>query len=195
MKQIKITNYYFNAGTYSVCLGNSTKHNFTSKKQLDKFLSKTSKFLTTNLHTLNLLYSDTFSHYRKSWIYFEHNRKSMNSQIYSNNRKCISSLNSVNESFERIMFVVGSENYNHFAFKFLYDIIYDLQSVIILLRTMHRVRCNTSEIHQLDYVLKNLSIVKVDLDNYGMNSASEIYSDPLERQDSCSVKFSVGRTA
>jgi hypothetical protein len=152
MKAIRLTQITRNGDEYRIHLGNGTVHDFTNMKKIKRFIVKTNKFLTENLHVANYLFIEVFSLYRMSWFYFSHNKKSMNATLLESDRKCSLNLQAVEKEINLI--ITPSPNSNHFVFTHFKNIFTLLEEIIRTLLALNENKSNTEMFYKFESLLQ-----------------------------------------
>lgn len=168
MKTIKIEKYtdknpksiFTRDKSFWVYLGNGTKHSFSNKKHLTKFLADTNEFLKARLFELNKIYAEIFVEYRKMWFYFD-----------SENLKTVSDrfddeLIYVNKSFRMIIERSSWNEGNHFTFKHFYYAIEKFTEIVNVMIEVQRSKSNYVEKRNLEVIASRLRWIEESIKNY-----------------------------
>ena len=183
MKQVKLTTFSKDLKTgkiYEVYLGNGTAHFFSSEQLTKQFLAKTSKYLTGFLHEIHELFQGVWKEYQDNWFYFQHNKKTMCSQFYEDDRTCRQKLRDIEDL--RDLIVTRSE-WNMgpiFSFKHSEIILNNLKQIIKILTNLNITRSNTNELYKLKSLYRRTMVLKQDLQGYGEEKAIYLFEVPKE---------------
>ncbi len=174
MKSVRLTDYQLpdqqSAFTvrkkYSVYLGNDYTATFTRKRDAKAFLSECNRFLTYQVHQINALYADCFFEYRRSWPYFAHNKKTMQSSMVAAELSIKQSLANVSDALERVVMLKGTINHNKLVFSNINHAIKELQRVFSVLIDLFRSKNHGAILVILDGLRKNLEFIRMEIDNF-----------------------------
>lgn len=164
MKKIKIkifsspdkTSVYIKNKGYSVALGNGLTAYATNKKDIDKILARTGKFLTENLEELNYIYVQIFSHYRAKFLFLPEDFDMMDSFI------------DLEHNFKKCITIKPTINSNHFTFSYLFKIIGIEKAIIKKLSDFYEAKLWFSDLRYLNIFYRRLDSIKEMLDSYGL---------------------------
>lgn len=169
MKTIKIEKYtdkrtdsYFTKDKcFWVFLGNGSKHSFTNKKHLKKFLAETNEFLKARLFELNKIYAEIFTEYRKIWFYFDGESLKTFSDRFDDD------LILVNKSFRMIIERSSWNDGNQLTFKHFYYVIEMFTGILNVMIEVQKAKSNYVEKRNLEVIASRLAYVKMCLENFG----------------------------
>lgn len=157
---------------YSVNLGNGTRHDFKNLKDCQRFLTKTSKFLTKQFNELNLYFSQVFNLYRQNYFYFDNNRKKRHAELYSNRRRINGNIAAIEQTLENLSFIHLSANANQAAFQQLHLISDHLIEITIICKSINSGKSYGSMNIVSDVLLQSISGIKQNLIQYSLTTSS-----------------------
>lgn len=174
MKRIKINKYlepvpdaFYTRDTFFwVCLGNSTRHKFTSKRNCLAFLAQVNRFLNNKLHEANYLYTEVFAHYRQNWFYFFHEKNIHTTNMLADQRAVENELKSVMETFELLVSRSHFPNGNYFVWVHFNSIFNSLESCCSVLYELQKKRSNGAEAQQLRILIDRVNICRNQVNSY-----------------------------
>lgn len=169
---LNLKNYQIKDDFYFVKLGNGTIHEFKNLKKCEKFLHKTSKFLTVRFNELNLIFADIFQLYRQIYFYFDNNKNNPKAEIYEARRK-INRLNTHAEDlFERLSFISDFSNANILTFSLLYSLIDSLIETTVLIKKLNENKSYAATTVRTDFLIQQLIEEKKLIQNYSIDKAT-----------------------
>ncbi len=183
MKHVKITKYHKLNKVYVVYLGNGTAHTFSNEVKAKNFLCITSNFLTKNLYSLRLIYSECQNLFNRNWGYFAHNKKTMSSNNVIDERFCIENLRSIEDQFDLVIKRSDFTNGNYFAFQKQQLISRMCKDVILKLDKVHKKKSNAFDRFAFDDLFERLQHIQNALTNYSQREAYELFTLPIHVGD------------
>jgi len=159
MKSIQLKQYTHVKGIYKVSIGNGIHRDFKNKKSCLKFLVNCNRYLTIKLVEVNSIFVNLFTHYRRNWFYFDHN-KNPGFELFEADRRCKKNLESISNVFDIMVERSHYQNGNHFVFAHFKMILRDMKQVITLLQVLMKSKSNTVDFHELHIIY--LTITKVE---------------------------------
>lgn len=181
MIYIQVKHFTESDSLYCVSLGNGTRHDFKNLKDCERFLVKTSKFLTKSFNELNLYFAQVFNLYRQNYFYFDNNRKKRHAELYANRRRINSNITAIEQTFEHLSFIHLSANANQAAFQQLHLISDYLIEIVIICKSINSGKSYGSINIVSDVLLQSVLGIKQNLIQYSLNSASA-YATPAPAQ-------------
>jgi hypothetical protein len=178
MIYLQIKHFTQKQNLYCVTLGNGTSFEFKSEKACQKFLVKTSKFLTKCFNELNVYFGQAFNLYRQNYFYFDNNRKKRHAQLYENRRIVNSEISGIEKTFENLSFVSFSANGNQAAFHQLQNISDSLIQIVIICKSVNESKSFASFDIYSDVLIKNILEVKQALTQYSICESISFESMP-----------------
>lgn len=171
MIQISIKHFTEINSVYSVSLGNGTRHTFKNLKDCQKFLVKTSNFLTKSFNELNLYFAQVFNLYRQNYFYFDNNRKKRHAELYANRWTINQNITAVESLLESLSFIHLSANANTAAFQQLHLISDYLIEICIICKSINSGKSYASMDIVSDVLMQSIFGIKQSLTQYAICSA------------------------
>ena len=153
-------------GIYSIYLGNGHKQSFHSQRNAKQFLSETNRFLNQKLYELNFLYIDTFTEYRKAWVYFSSHKSNSKIAFMDLENKCRRLMQDIDRAFELMVNRSSWTNGNYQVFTNFRHIVasqYDLLNQLINLYTS---KSDGLQKYQVMHVIKQLETLELEVKKY-----------------------------
>jgi len=175
MKTIRLKEYKAQAdGSYSVYLGNSSRHSFRTKKAAERFLAITSKFLTRKLCEIHDTHTYAQQRFAQCWLHFtdaisEHQAAEFLSDAAA----------SLNLSHSRSSYTDG----NYFAFKHLFNAIASIKNALLVISRQQAARSNTAELYSLDAIFNNLTVIENSITAYGQLQAQYLAPQHISKME------------
>lgn len=183
MITLKLTHYQKQNRNFIVKLGNGTRHEFKSEKEVQKFLCGTSKFLTERYNELNLLFADVFQLYRQNYFFLDNNRHNPHAKLYQTRRNINSQVSTIESFFERISFAPLQSEANLIIFKLLYYLIDCMADICMQIKQINSNKSYAATQIRADYLLKQLIEEKQLIQNYSLKTATSFEPELLYRID------------
>lgn len=152
---------------YWVFLGNSTKHQFGSKRDAISFLGVTNKFLNAKLHEANYLLMEVFSHYRENWFYFWHNKKTYSNKLYHSQLDIERGLDGIKSAFDMLVQRSNSLNGNYLVWHHFNTIFNLLTKICGVIEELQRARSNGAEAERIRILMDRITICRNQINYYG----------------------------
>lgn len=171
---------------YTVNLGNGISRKFTNKAEGLRFLNEVSKYLTYKMHECNELYIACFSHYRRAWFYFDHNKNTMDrsrADLYHKERVCEGAIKSIAETFTILYKRANWANGNHFVFVHFSNICTNLQEVCEILIWLYENKSSPAIGYELEVLRTKIIYCRRTIEQYTVeieNQFKESEKIPLE---------------
>jgi hypothetical protein len=147
---------------HCVYLGNGVSRYFTDKKQAERFLAETNRFLNEKIFEINQLYIDMFGEYRRAWFSFSGQRNEAMIQM-----NMVAHLNQIERTMDLIISRCGFTNGNHFVFKHLTDVLKIMGSLCRQIADLRHAKKQYSESHQVKVIVRRIEVAVKDVEEYG----------------------------
>jgi len=172
MISISVAKFSRQEDKYIVQLGNGTRHVFSSEKKCNKFLSRTTKFLTNKYNELNLIYSDVFTLYRQIYFYFDNNRHSRHADIYELRREINKLFHLVETLFEKLSFSSCHSDTNSPQFLHLIAIIEALIVISVNIKRINENKSYAATQVRAVFLINQLSGIQSAIEHYSLDKAT-----------------------
>lgn len=184
MKKVKLIHYTTEGKNYVVRLGNGNKVSFHRKRDAEKYLQEASRFITSRLHSLNVIYAEVFRYHRLYWFYLDHNKLTSYAYKYKTidrncNNRIIAIGNCITIMVQRCTFPNG----NHFVFSHLRNICDFLKQIIDDLRMVAETKSITGDLHQLYALSRYIVTLEKEIFTLDANIPNDHYDsfEAIER--------------
>lgn len=174
MKQIQITHItppgetiYLERMNYRVYLGNGCEKKFRSKKDAEKFLADTNRFLTGHIMLLNDDLVTLFAEWRRAWPYFQGRSETKNRQLDAINARAMRNLVDVIDGLDRAASRHATPAaLDHIWSRLGYCHTYLIQAATAL-ATFRKLKLHGYERTLLENLCENLKKRKSEVENWG----------------------------
>ena len=165
---------YLDERNYRIFLYQGKTIRFSSKKNMERFISELNRFLTKSLHELIGLYSEVSKSYWATWFYMDSHDRSINHRIKNNQDRGLSLLESlpkmVNLAVDRCHYTNG----NPFTFGYFTKSIDALDGVINILIDIRKIKHHYAEIYRLETLLTRTLLLRNEIDSIDEKIVLEI---------------------
>lgn len=153
---------------YKVNLGNGIIRGFKSKAEAGKFLSEVSRFLTYKLHECNELYIACFTHYRRAWFYFDHNKPAGRDRedLKGKERLCEDNIKAIADTFTILYRRANWANGNHFVFVHFSNILRQLLEIAQVMAFVYDNKSAAAVQYEIEILATKINYCRRTIDNY-----------------------------
>jgi len=168
MKKVQIKHISQKNGKYIVSLGNGQVHEFTSKREANYFLNRTSKFLTRKLFHAHELYKRIWNRYHEVWFLL----------TPAFERDLQDACNNIEKA--RHFAVTRSDwtNGNYFIFVHLGAMCDNMKHMLEILQEMYIRRSNTPALYVINNFYQEIFDMENTIKEYGRHDADYFIKIP-----------------
>ena len=178
MKEIRLKTISKVGKDYHIFLGNGTDNIFKSNRDATFFLAATNNFLTDKLRELHLSYIDLFNSFRANWFYFDNDRKTRKQPLFTIERECNESLESIRALLDLSVQRAWFTNGNYVVFANFFKIANYLEDTIRTLAQMYSKHSATDGIGIMDVHLRRVMRTRNELEEYGKRATTRLFKIP-----------------
>lgn len=156
---------YQKQNTYSIFLGNDIKLSYTTKKDLNYALAEINRRLNAIIFELNELWILSFTEYRRLWFYLPGGNAVIAQEFH-----ILELQGELHKFFTLLSDRSSWVNGNVFSFKYLFNIIKDLNEIFSMLSVIRKKKGQFIEYNVIQVRIRTLNKIMDDLKNLSVNS-------------------------